>query len=129
LSTAVSTIRATARRALGTAFACAVVLGTPACTRTELPDGEDLADVDLTPSAELLLVDDGSPLEVEVDTAAVLLIRNDDAEPHRLRGEGFDTGLLEPGDETLVTFAEPATIEFTDHLGDLTGTITVSLGT
>jgi hypothetical protein len=96
-----------------------------ACATQELPDGEDVRAIDLTPSAELVLDEVGSDLEVEIAATSVLRIRNAGTEAHRLRGDDFDTGLLEPGDDTLVTFREARTIRWRDDLSDLSGSIVV----
>ncbi len=116
-------------RRVAAVAAVLVALGTlPSCADDEpLPDAEDVSSIDLTPSATLV-IDGSADVDIEIPARSVLAIRNDDDEAHRLVGDAFDTGLLEPGDETHVTFAEPATIEWRDRSGDLTGTITVVEG-
>lgn len=110
------------------AFALAVlVLATPllsACGAEPLPGMDEVRSIDLTPTNELVL--DGSlRVEVTIPANSVLAIRNATEQESRLRAEEFDTGLMQPGDELLVTFAEPTVVQWADELGDAEGTITV----
>lgn len=84
---------------------------------------------DTTPNVVLVVDDDGLRFtggdgSVSTDparwsTGALLAVRNDGDEPHRVQGgTRFDTGVLQPGEQTLVLFDEeltaPTTITVTD---------------
>ena len=79
--------------------------------------------MDTTPHAVLVVDDDGlrwvagdATIDdltldpVQLPSGTLLLVRNDGEDPHRLRaGKRFDTGVLEPGETTLVLFDEEPT--------------------
>lgn len=115
------------RSRFGALAVVALVLAAPllgACSGEPLPSMDEVRAIDLTPTNELVL--DGSMhLEVTIPVNSVLAIRNASEQKSRLRAEEFDTGLMQPGDELLVTFAEPTVVQWADELGDAEGTITV----
>ena len=93
------------------------------------PTADDLEDVDLSPD-HTILVDEGGyePASVEVTAGDVVLLVNEGDEEHTFTAEGdrFDTGRMQPGDETTVVLTEPGQISYRDlEDPDHEGTLTV----
>jgi plastocyanin len=93
------------------------------------PTQDDLADLDLSPDHTITVDEDGySPAELEIAPGEVVLLVNEGSEPHSFTADdqAFDTGRMQPGDETTLVLTEPDDHPYRD-LGDpdRTGTLTV----
>jgi len=91
------------------------------------PTAEDLRDIDLSPDHTITVDEEGfHPASLEITSGEVLLLVNEGEERHSFTAEErFDTGRMEPGDETTVVLAEPGEIPYRDledpsHEGTLT---------
>ncbi len=116
------------RRALLLASAAALLVG---CGDPEpsSPTAEDLEEVDVSPDHTITVDDAGyDPPTLEVEAGEVVLLVNGGDEAHSFTADGdrFDTGRLEPGDETTMVLTELGDIPFHDlEDADHEGTITV----
>jgi plastocyanin len=117
------------RGALGAALAAVLVAG---CGDSDPspPTAEDLREIDLSPDHTITVDEDGyEPAELEVTAGEVVLLVNEGDEPHSFTADdgSFDTGRMQPGDETTVVLAEPTTVHFHDvEAPDEEGTLTVA---
>lgn len=108
----------------------ALVLGTTAgCVdpKPSSPTPEDLRDIDLSPDHTITVDEDGfSPADLEVQSGDVVVLVNEGTELHSFTAEErFDTGRMEPGDETIIVLETPGEIPYLDledeeHEGKLT---------
>jgi plastocyanin len=91
------------------------------------PTPADLRAVDLSPDHTITVDDDGfSPATLEIDPGDVVLLVNDGSGPHSFTAvERFDTGRLEPGEDTTLVLTEPGEIPYRDLESDHEGTLTV----
>lgn len=117
------------RRSTWVALAVATV-GTGACGPAE-PSGltpEDLREIDLSPDHTITVDADGfAPRELEITSGEVILLVNEGDELHSFTAaERFDTGRMEPGEETTLVLTEPGEIPYEDlEHPKAEGTITV----
>ena len=105
------------RRAAGVAFGALLLLTSAACDSDRRAiSRDDLPDVPSEPDHVVELGDDGfdvDELEVAVDELVEFRITGDD--DHGIRaGTRIDTGLLFPGESTVVVFSDPGTYEVVD---------------
>jgi plastocyanin len=106
----------------------AVVLGGCVDPEPSSPTAADLAEIDLSPDHTITVDDDGfDPATLEVEAGEVVLLVNDGSEPHSFTAEErFDTGRLEPGDETTLVLTEPGEVPYRDlEAPDHEGTLTI----
>lgn len=80
------------------------------------PTAEDLRDIDLTPDHTITVDESGfHPDALEVRSGEVVRFVNEGAEQHSFTAEErFDTGRMEPGDDTTVVLTEPGEIPYQD---------------
>jgi plastocyanin len=84
------------------------------------PTAADLAEVDLSPDHTITVDEEGyEPDHLRAASGAVVLLVNEGEEPHSFTEEdgAFDTGRMEPGDETTLVLTEPGTYELHDVEG------------
>jgi plastocyanin len=116
------------RGLLATLLGAAIVLSGCVDPKPSSPTAADLAEIDLSPDHTITVDADGfDPATLEVEAGDVVLLVNDGDEPHSFTAEErFDTGRLEPGDETTLVLTEPGEIPYRD-LGapDHEGTLTI----
>jgi plastocyanin len=95
--------RAAIALALTTALAGACVDPDPSS-----PTPDDLRAIDLSPDHTITVDDDGfDPASLEVEAGEVVLLVNEGDELHSFTAdERFDTGRMEPGDETTLVLTE-----------------------
>ncbi len=118
------------RRVAAAAGCAALLLGTAAgCVdpKPSSPTPEDLRDIDLSPDHTITVDEDGfAPADLEVEAGDVVLLVNEGTALHSFTAEErFDTGRMEPGDETTLVLTEPGEIPYVDledeaHEGTLT---------
>jgi plastocyanin len=111
------------------AATAAVLLGA-ACGPPDpsTPTPEDLRAIDLSPDHTITVDDDGfDPRELEVASGDVVLLVNEGTELHSFTAEErFDTGRMEPGEETTLVLTDPGEIPYQDvENTDAEGTLTV----
>ena len=81
------------------------------------PTPEDLAEVDLAPDHTITVDEDGyEPRSLEIEAGEVILLVNEGDEPHSFTGDAqeFDTGRMQPGEETTLVLHDPDEITFFD---------------
>jgi plastocyanin len=80
------------------------------------PPPDDLRDIDLSPDHTITVDEDGfHPDALEVTAGEVVLLVNDGTELHSFTAEErFDTGRMEPGDDTTLVLTEPGEIPYKD---------------
>ena len=93
------------------------------------PTAQDLADIDLSPD-HTITVDEGGyhPATLEVTSGEVILLVNEGDEPHSFVADDqeFDSGRMQPGDETTLVLTSPDRITYHDtDAPDHEGTLTV----
>ena len=117
--------------------AAAAVLGialqTGACADPvpRSPTPADLEAVDLSADHTITVDEAGfEPAHLEIDAGEVVVLVNEGNEGHTFTAEErFDTGLMEPGDETTLILGEPGEIPYwDDEAPDHTATIVVRDG-
>ncbi|MGH9273434.1 MAG: cupredoxin domain-containing protein [Acidimicrobiales bacterium] len=103
------------RRILALVGAAALVA---ACVdpKPSSPTAEDLRDIDLSPDHTITVDEDGfHPQTLEVQSGEVVLLVNEGTELHSFTAdERFDTGRMEPGDDTTLVLNEPGEIPYHD---------------
>ncbi|MET0727445.1 MAG: hypothetical protein ABWZ76_04005 [Acidimicrobiales bacterium] len=84
--------------------------------RPSSPTPEDLRAIDLSPDHTVTVDEDGfDPAELEVRSGDVVLLVNAGQELHSFTAdERFDTGRMQPGDETTLVLTEPGEIPYRD---------------
>lgn len=107
----------------------ATLLGT-ACgdSKPSSPTPEDLRKIDLSPDHTITVDDEGfEPAQLEVASGDVVLLVNEGTGLHSFTAEErFDTGRMEPGDETTLVLTEPGEIPYEDlENPDAAGTLTI----
>jgi plastocyanin len=94
------------------------------------PTPEDLADIDLSPDHTITVDEDGfRPEALEVTSGEVILLVNEGEEVHSFTADDheFDTGRMQPGDETTLVLTEPDRITYHDEEApDRDGVLTVA---
>ena len=116
-------------RALGVAAIAAILLGACVDAKPSPPTPEDLEELDLSPDHTIRVDEDGyEPSELTIESGDVVLLVNDGAEEHSFTAadQEFDTGRMEPGDETTLVLVDPDQITFFDTADrDHEGTLVV----
>lgn len=106
-----------ATRLGGVALAATLAL-TGACVdpKPSSPTPADLAAIDLAPDHTVTVDEDGfHPVELEVQAGDVVLLVNGGSDRHSFTAEErFDTGRLQPGEETTLVLTEPEKIAYVD---------------
>lgn len=99
----------------GAAAAC-LLLGGCLSPKPSSPTAADLAKIDLTPDHTITVDDDGfDPAALEVRAGDVVRLVNQGPGPHSFSADTrFDTGRLQPGDETILVLTEPGKISYRD---------------
>jgi plastocyanin len=93
------------------------------------PTPEDLAEIDLSADHTITVDEDGfHPAELQITAGEVVLLVNEGTEQHSFTAEErFDTGRLEPGEETTLLLTEPGEIPYRDlEDADHDGTLVVA---
>lgn len=113
--------------ATGVALALLVTAG---CIDPEpsAPTADDLRDIDLTPDHTVTVDEEGfDPASLEVQAGEVVLLVNEGGEEHSFTAdERFDTGRMEPGDDTTLVLTEPGEVTYRDlEAPDHEGAITI----
>jgi len=80
------------------------------------PTPRDLADIDLSPDHTITVDEEGfHPARIKVPAGDVVLLVNEGEGLHSFSAEErFDTGRMEPGDETTLVLTEPGKIPYVD---------------
>ena len=102
-------------------------------TRTGSSDDEgDVAPLGTVPpgSAEVRIVDDDAdgfqPGTIAIDPGQQVTFVNLDDDPHTATGAGFDTGIMQPGEQATVSFDEPGSYPYSCQIHPvMTGTVEV----
>jgi plastocyanin len=92
------------------------------------PTPEDLAAVDLSPDHTITVDEDGfHPDTLEIEAGEVVLLVNEGTGVHSFTAdERFDSGRMQPGDDTTLLLTEPGTIPYRDlEDPEREGTLTV----
>lgn len=115
------------RRILGLCTAGLLVAG---CVDPDpsSPTPEDLAEVDLSPDHTITVDEDGfHPDVLEIEAGEVVLLVNEGTGVHSFTAdERFDSGRMQPGDDTTLLLTEPGTIPYRDlEDADHDGTLVV----
>lgn len=119
---------ASGRRAA--ALVGALVVAVAGCVDPEpsSPTPEDIAAIDVSPDHTITVDADGfEPAELEIEAGEVVLLVNEGQEQHSFTAEErFDTGRMEPGDETTLVLTEPGEVPYRDlEVPDHEGTLTI----
>ena len=119
-----------AHRLRGAAAALLGVAVLSACGPAEpsSPTPEDLREIDLSPDHRIRVGEDGfDPAELEIRSGEVVLLVNAGSGVHSFTAEErFDTGRMEPGEETTLVLTEPGEIPYRDlEHPDAEGTLTI----
>lgn len=114
----------------GTAVvAAALLLMLAGCgdSQPSSPSPADLESIDLTPEVTITVDDEGfDPSTLEVEAGTVIRLVNEGDNAHSFTAvDRFDTGRLEPGDDTTLVLTAPGQIPYRDvtdptHEGTLT---------
>jgi len=109
-----------------------IALLVAACVDPEpsTPDATDLEALDLAPD-HTVTVDEGgfSPERLDIEPGDVVLLVNEGDEVHSFTADqqAFDTGRMEPGDETTLVLTEPGEVTYHDAEDrERTGSIVVA---
>lgn len=80
------------------------------------PTAADLDRIDLSPDHMITVDERGfSPRSLEIEAGDVVLLVNEGSGLHSFTAdERFDTGQMQPGDETTLVLSEPGTIPYRD---------------
>jgi plastocyanin len=96
----------------------AALLPLSACVdpKPSSPTAEDLRDIDLSPDHTITVDETGfHPAALEVRAGEVVLLVNEGTGQHSFTAEErFDTGRMEPGDDTTLVLTEPGEIPYQD---------------
>jgi plastocyanin len=118
-----------ARRALVVALVAGLaLLGACVDPKPSSPTPEDLREIDLSPDHTITVDEDGfEPARLEVEAGDVVLLVNEGEGLHSFTAdERFDTGRMEPGEETTLVLTEPGEIPYRDlEAPDHEATLTV----
>lgn len=112
---------------LASAVALTALLGGCVEPRPSSPTPDDLRAIDLSPDHTITVDADGfSPSSLEIDPGEVVLLVNEGTGLHSFTApEHFDTGRLEPGEDTTLLLTDPAEITYRDLESDHEGTLTI----
>gem|GEM_PF-3292508 len=117
------------RRALGVTSAAVLVAVLSGCVdpKPSSPTPEDLRAIDLSPDHTISVDEDGfDPDRLEVRSGEVVLLVNEGDDLHSFTAEErFDTGRMEPGEETTLRLTEPGEIPYRDLESDAEGVLTI----
>lgn len=116
------------RALLAALVGAAIVLSGCVDPKPSSPTAADLAAIDLSPDHTITVDEDGfDPATLEVEAGEVVLLVNGGSGPHSFTAEErFDTGRLEPGDETTLVLTEPGEIPYRDlEAPDQKGMLTI----
>lgn len=115
------------RSAVSVISALLLVLAGCGEPRASAPTPEDLRAIDLSPAHTITVDDDGfTPAALEIEPGTVVLLVNDGTGLHSFTApERFDTGRLEPGEDTTLLLTEPGEITYRDLESDHEGTLTI----
>lgn len=115
------------RRILGACAAALLLTGGCVEPDPSSPTPEDLAAVDLSPDHTITVDEDGfHPDALEIHAGEVVLLVNEGTGVHSFTAdERFDSGRMQPGEDTTLLLTEPGTIPYRDledpeHEGTLT---------
>jgi len=118
-----------AHRALAVGAASSLLLLVTACGEVDpsTPTPEDLREIDLSPDHTITVDERGfRPAELVVTSGDVVLLVNEGEGQHSFTAqERFDTGLMQPGDETTLVLTEPGEIPYEDLESDAEGVLVV----
>jgi plastocyanin len=80
------------------------------------PTPKDIQDIDVSPDHTITVDEEGfHPASLEIRPGEVVLLVNDGSELHSFTAEErFDTGRLEPGEDTTLVLTEPGEIPYRD---------------
>lgn len=93
------------------------------------PTPADIDAIDVTPAHTITVDEDGfDPPTLEVKPGTVIRLVNEGDQPHSFTAvDRFDTGLLDPGDDSTLVLTEPGEIVFHDvAVPDHRGTLTIT---
>lgn len=111
------------------AFALVAGLGGGACVdaKPSSPTPEDLEAIDLSADHTITVDEDGfHPDELEIRSGEVVVVVNEGDGLHSFTAdERFDTGRLEPGEETTLLLTEPGEIPYRDLESDHEAVLTI----
>ncbi len=116
------------------AVAALALAGLAACgDDADIPDNSDIdASVPVSAATVRITGDGFAPDTVSVTAGDAVAFTNDDDQDHRVvaKDASFDTGVLHPGESTIVAFGSPARVEFSDTLDPAhTGQVEVGAST
>ena len=109
----------------------ALVLLVSGCVdpKPSTPTAADLEAIDLSPDHTISVDDDGfDPAALEIEAGEVVRLVNEGTQVHSFTAEEqrFDTGAMEPGDDTTLVLTEPGEVAYWDaEAPDHTATLTV----
>jgi plastocyanin len=80
------------------------------------PTAKDIRDIDVSPDHTITVDEEGfHPASLEIRPGEVVLLVNGGSELHSFTAEErFDTGRLEPGEDTTLVLTEPGEIPYRD---------------
>jgi plastocyanin len=117
------------RLAVAVVALAATFLGACVDAKPSAPTREDLEELDLSPDHTIRVDEDGfEPSELTIESGDVVLLVNAGDEEHSFTAadQEFDTGRMQPGDETTLVLVEPDQITFFDTAArDHEGTLVV----
>lgn len=95
--------------------------------RPSTPTPDDLRAIDLSPDHTITVDGEGfHPESLTIRSGEVVLLVNEGAGRHSFTAEErFDTGRMEPGEETTLVLTEPGEIPYRDLESDAEGVLTV----
>lgn len=107
-----------------------LVAAASACVDPEpsSPTPQDIADIDVSPDHTISVDADGfDPVHLEIEPGEVVLLVNEGDEQHSFTAdERFDTGRMEPGEDTTLVLTEPGEITYRDlEVPEHEGTLTI----
>jgi len=113
--------------AAGPVVVLAAALGACVDPKPSTPTPEDLRAIDLSPDHTITVDEDGfHPEALEIRGGEVVLLVNEGEGLHSFTAEErFDTGRLEPGDETTLLLTEPGEIPYRDLESDAEAVLTI----
>lgn len=113
----------------GVAAALVIGVGTGACVdpKPSSPTPADLQAIDLSADHTIAVDEDGfHPAELEIRSGEVVVVVNEGEGLHSFTAEDrFDTGRLEPGEETTLLLTEPGEIPYRDLESDHEAVLTI----
>lgn len=116
-------------RALVTGVSALLLVGFGGCVdpKPSTPTPEDLRAIDLSPDHTITVDEDGfHPDALEVRSGEVVLLVNEGEDLHSFTAEErFDTGRMEPGEETTLLLTEPGEIPYHDLESEAEAVLTI----